>query len=259
MLKLSFTLIGLLYASHVYSQDKWLFVTEPFPPYFSQQLPQQGWLADIVVSALATQKITVDIEYTTWARAVRLLKRKKRTAVLGAYFSTEREKEFLYSRPLAHAFTGLFKRENTKINYDGSIASLQPYSISTGSDYVISDEFESLHNLAVTQSKDFYSSLRVLQLGRVDLVAGTKEVGEYWLNTHSELQNGQAIVYLQPHLAYHHLYLVFSKLSEHSKRQLAQLEAGLTTIIISGEAANILARHGFSKAEQKQYLEFLKH
>ena len=258
MLKLFFILICLPYASHTFSQDKWLFVTEPFPPYFSEQLPQQGWLADIVVTALASQDIEASIEFTTWARALRLLEKNKRTALLGAYYSAEREKIFHYSRPLANSFTGLFKRKSSKINYDGSLTSLQPYSISKGSNYIVSEDFSSEHNLAITATNDLISSLRVLQLGRVDLVAGTKEVGEYWLNNHPQLKTGQSIVYIPPHLASHYLYIIFSKSAAQSKQQLMQLENGFNTIVNNGEAAQVLLRHGFSEAKTEQYLQFLK-
>ncbi|MFU2509504.1 MAG: substrate-binding periplasmic protein [Pseudoalteromonas prydzensis] len=258
MLKLSLIVIFLLYVSQTYSQDKWLFVTEPFPPYFSDQLPQQGWLADIVVTALASQDIEATIEFTTWARAIRLLEKNKRTALLGAYFSAEREKIFHYSRPLANSFTGLFKRKSSQINYDGNLTSLQPYSISKGSNYIVSDGFSSEHNLAITVTDDLIRSLYVLQLGRVDLVAGTKEVGEYWLNNHPQLQAGQAIVYISPHLGSHHLYIIFAKSAAHSKQQLIQLENGLNTIINNGEAAQVLLRHGFSETSIEQYLQFLK-
>lgn len=258
MLKLSLIVIFLLYVSQTYSQDKWLFVTEPFPPYFSDQLPQQGWLADIVVTALASQDIEATIEFTTWARAIRLLEKNKRTALLGAYFSAEREKIFHYSRPLANSFTGLFKRKSSQINYDGNLTSLQPYSISKGSNYIVSDGFSSEHNLAITVTDDLISSLYVLQLGRVDLVAGTKEVGEYWLNNHPQLQAGQAIIYISPHLASHHLYIIFAKSAAQSEQQLIQLENGLNTIINNGEAAQVLLRHGFSETSIEQYLQFLK-
>ena len=259
MFKVCFSLLWLLYTSHVLSQEKWLFVTEPFPPYFAEQLPEQGWLSDIVATALASQKITMSVEYTTWARAIKLLERNKRTAVLGAYFSTEREQIFLYSRPLARSFTGLFKRKNTHISYDGSLASLEDYSISKGSDYIVGDEFSKQSNLTTTESKDLVSSLRVLQRGRVDLVAGTKEVGEYWLKHHPQLQDGEAIIYLPHHLAYHHLHIIFSKSAPQSEEQLAQLEKGLNEIIENGAAAEVLARHEFTNAEIEQYLQFLKH
>lgn len=258
MLKLSLTLICLLYASHTYSKDKWLLVTEPFPPYFTEQLPQQGWLADLVVTALASQDIEATIEFTTWARALRLLEKNKRTALLGAYYSAEREKIFHYSRPLANSFTGLFKRKSSKINYDGSLTSLLPYSISKGSNYIVSEDFSSEHNLAITTTNDLISSLHVLQLGRVDLVAGTKEVGEYWLNNHPQLQAGQPIVYISPHLASHYLYIIFSKSAAQSKQQLIQLENAFNTIINNGEASQVLLRHGFSEEKTEQYLEFLK-
>jgi len=260
MIKRCFLLFWLCFTHHTYSQEEWLFVTEPFPPYFAEQLPQQGWLADLTVTALASQNITASIEFTTWARAIKLVEKNKRTAVLGAYFSTEREQIFLYSRPLAHSFTGLFKRKNTHISYDGSLASLEDYNISKGSDYIVGDEFSKQRNLTTTESKDLVSSLRVLQLGRVDLVAGTKEVGEYWLKNHSILQSDTAaeIEYIEPHLAYHHLYIVFSRSSANSEQRLSQLESGLTAIINNGEAASVLLRHGFSEAKTEQYLEFLK-
>lgn len=259
MIKRCFLLFWLCFTHHTYSQEEWLFVTEPFPPYFAEQLPQQGWLADLTVTALASQNISASIEFTTWTRAIKLVEKNKRTAVLGAYFSTEREQVFRYSRPIARSFTGLFKRKNTHITYDGSLASLQDYSISKGSDYIVGDEFSKQVNLTTTDSKDLVSSLRVLQRGRVDLVAGTKEVGEYWLKHHPQLQDGEPITYLPHHLAYHHLHVIFSKSALQSEEQLAQLEKGLNEIIENGTAATVLASHGFTNAEIEQYLQFLQY
>lgn len=261
MLKFCLIAAALCFSSFSYSQNKWLLVTEPFPPYLADELPQDGWLAELIKEALASQSITIDIEFTPWTRAIKLLESNKRTAIIGIYYSVQRAQQFYFSRPVAKAYTGLFKRKNDQyIHYDGSIESLLPYSISKGSDYLVSEAFANNTSLAITETENLVSSLRVLQLGRVDLVAGTKAVGEYWLQNHPELQTltDIEIEYIKPHLANHYLHLTFSKSAITSALQLLQFEKGIETIIDNGVAATVMKKHGFTSSEITSYLAFLK-
>ncbi|MEC8351490.1 MAG: hypothetical protein VXZ93_04515, partial [Pseudomonadota bacterium] len=137
----------------------WQLVTEPFPPYFIDEPNKPGWLHEVIIAALKTQKHQATIEYTHWARALKLAKRHKRVAVLGAFYTKQRARDFTYSPSLATAHTVLFKRVDSKITYTGSLYSLKPYTISKGEDYVVSEQFEHHPNLSVTTTGSLIESL----------------------------------------------------------------------------------------------------
>ncbi|WP_404339174.1 transporter substrate-binding domain-containing protein [Pseudoalteromonas mariniglutinosa] len=251
-----FLVVFCLFFSPVSYSQTWQLVTEPFPPFLIDNVEQPGWLTEIVVAALATQNIQTELEYTSWVRAVKLAQKNKRTAVLGAYHTKQRANEFYYSRPLATTYTGLFKRQRDSIMFDGSMRSLQPYSISKGEGYAVSEEFENTPDLAVTTTKDLITSLRLLQNGRVDLVAGTKEVAKYWLQHSSEL-NAVAVVYLKPDLAFQHMHLIFHRSNAQAKANLVLFEQGLEQVLNNGKIEKILTNYHFSEQFIQQYTLFL--
>ncbi|MDU0353608.1 transporter substrate-binding domain-containing protein [Paraglaciecola aquimarina] len=176
MAKLFYGAVFLLLSTLSFAQPTWHIVSEHFPPYISATNNGNSWLVDITQAALASQKIQSEIEITTWVRALQLARKRKRTAVLGAYYSEQRSKVFYYSSPLGVAKTGFFKRTDHKIAFDGTLNSIKAHSICVGSDYVVSDEFANNHELAVTISKDLQTCLKLLYKGRVELVAGTYQL-----------------------------------------------------------------------------------
>lgn len=77
-----------LFSFSVHSQT-WQLVTEPYPPYFINNQSEPGWLHEVIIAALKSQKHQATIEYTHWARALKLAKRHKRVAVLGAFIQSK--------------------------------------------------------------------------------------------------------------------------------------------------------------------------
>jgi ABC-type amino acid transport substrate-binding protein len=242
------------------SQQTWQIVTENFPPYFSENLPQGGWLLEMTQSALQTQNINSEIEFTTWDRALRLLEKKKKTAILGAYYSPARNEIFYYSRPLGFSHTGIFKRKNSIINYNGTVESLEPYSIGKKDSAFVSQEFSKNTNLAITTTKNLSISMYLLQKGRIDLVAGTKEAGEYWLKNKENLSlnSNEEVHFLQPYLASHNLYLIVSQSNPQAKKYIQKLNTGMRIIINNGTAAKILEKHNFIDSDIASYIAFIK-
>ena len=196
-----------------YSQT-WHLVTESFPPFIiSENQQEPGWFNEIVLSALTAQNVDAQIEYTPWVRAVKLAQTSRKTAMIGAYYSNERSEHFYYSRPLAITHTGIFKRTQDTISFDGTIASLAPYTIAKSEENHISDQFRSAKKLAIVTTKTLNDSLWLLQNGRVDLVAGTKAVGEFIIKKDPNLigPNLPALSYVEPHLAEQKMYLAFPR------------------------------------------------
>ncbi len=259
MIKLLIFIVVIAIPTKVFSEQTWQIVTENYPPYFSENLPNNGWLYEIAQSALKTQGINSEVEFTTWNRALKLLEKNRKTAILGAFYSLKRNEVFYYSRPLAVAHSGVFKRKESIINFDGTVQSLTPYSIGIEDNAVVSQEFARNTDLAITSTKSLPTSLYLLQQGRIDLVAGTKEVGKYWLeHTKTEDSDDNNIEYLSPDLASHKLYLVVSKSNYRAKEYLQKFNRGIDIIINNGRIAKIMKKHNFSNQKITEYINFLK-
>lgn len=259
MIKLLIFIIVIAIPAKVFSAQTWQIVTENYPPYFSENLPNNGWLYEVAESALKTQGINSEVEFTTWARALKLLEKNRKTAILGAFYSLKRSNIFYYSRPLAVAHSGIFKRKESAINFDGTVESLTPYSIGVEDNAVVSQEFARNTDLAISSTKSLPTSLYLLQQGRIDLVAGTKEVGNYWLK-HSKTKDSDddEIEYLSPDLASHKLYLVVSKSNYRAKDYLQKFNRGINIIIKNGHITKIMKKHNFSNEDTTKYINFLK-
>ncbi len=239
-----------LFSFSVHSQT-WQLVTEPYPPYFINNKSEPGWLHEVIIAALKSQKHQATIEYTHWARALKLAKRHKRVAVLGAFYTEQRAREFSYSQPLATAHTVLFKQAGKDITFTGSLYSLKPYTISKGEDYVVSDEFEQHPELTITTTDSLIESLLLLKHGRVDLVAGTKEVALYWLDKSERLQQAKQteLEIISPYLATQYLHVITKKDHPHAELFQQSLYLGVQSLKNSGKLDEIFKSYELSAEE----------
>jgi polar amino acid transport system substrate-binding protein len=244
-------LCSCLVLSFSINSQTWQLVTEPFPPYFIGEQSKPGWLHEVIVAALKTQGQKASIEYTHWARALKLAKRNKRVAVLGAFHNHARAADYYYSHPLAVANTVLFKRADTDILYTGSLYSLAPYTISKGEDYVVSDSFESHPQLTIVTADSLADSLLLLLNGRVDLVAGSKEVGQYWLANNERLRafKEKQVSVLKPYLASQYLHVISAKSHPQALHFQNSLRIGVEELLASGGLEKILRHYEFSDIE----------
>lgn len=250
MSRLSYFCCCFLFSFSVHCQT-WQLVTEPYPPYFINNQSEPGWLHEVIIAALKSQKHQATIEYTHWARALKLAKRHKRVAVLGAFYTEQRAREFSYSQPLAKAHTVLFKQAGKDITFTGSLYSLKPYTISKGEDYVVSDEFEQHAELTITTTDSLIESLLLLKHGRVDLVAGTKEVALYWLDKSERLQQAKQteLEIITPYLATQYLHVITKKDHPHAELLQQSLYLGVQSLKNSGKLDEILKSYELSAEE----------
>lgn len=260
MYKAIYCLVLCCIFSKGYASENWQLVAENSPPYIGERLTDNGWVTALTKAALANQNINNDIEFTSWNRALELTKINKKDAILGAFYTKSRTDLFYYSRPLANVYVGLFKLKDRQINYDGSMDSLQPYSICKGVGYAVSEVFSESNGLAVTSTRGLINSLYMLQKGRIDLVAGTKEVGEYWLKNTEKLNEPGApqVEYISPDLEHHQLHVMFPKSDPDAKQKRDALEQGFSTILYNGTAKELLVKHGFSQSTALELIDFIE-
>ena len=124
---------------------------------------------------------------------------------------------------------------------------------------MVSDEFEQPPELTITTTGSLIESLLLLKHGRVDLVAGTKEVALYWLDKSERLQQAKQteLEIISPYLATQYLHVITKKDHPHAELFQQSLYLGLKTIVASGELDQILRRYEFTDEQTRQVTQLL--
>lgn len=243
------------------STHPWHIVTEPFPPYFSPELEGNGWMHDLVVTALERKGISVTIEYVAWSRAMRLTESGGAVAALGAYRTAQREQNFYYSHAIGQTETGFFKKPSLRLSAPFQLDDLSQYVIAKGEEYVVVEGVEEHPGLSFTKTVDLVTSLHMLLGDRVDLVAGTRQVGEHWLRHHPKLTANPAsstIVFIEPAIAKQKMYMIFGKALSGNDKNVQLFNQAMRAFIGSGDLAGLLARHPMPDADRKSITAFLQ-
>lgn len=243
------------------AEPTWRIVTEPFPPYFSPKLANNGWMHDLVVTAMRRQNINVTIEYVAWSRAMRLTASGGAVAALGAYKTTQREQRYYYSKAIGDTETGFFGKTSLNLKTPIQLNTLTQYVIAKGEEYVVIEGVEDHPELSFTETVDLITSLHMLTGDRVHLVAGTREVGEYWLRHHPKLAANPAsseIRFFEPALATQKLYLIFGKTLGGNDIRVQQFNAAMKEFILSGELAPLLEKHSMTQSDRERISALLQ-
>ncbi|MBA4369803.1 MAG: amino acid ABC transporter substrate-binding protein, partial [Desulfobacterium sp.] len=124
---LIFTLL-LLTSGPAISENFLSFATLEWEPYIGKNLPNQGYVAEIVKLAYEKAGYRVEYKFMPWARVVMMTKNGKFDGYLPEYYAEELRENFLVSDPFPGGPLGLFKRKNETIVYK-TIQDLKPYKI----------------------------------------------------------------------------------------------------------------------------------
>ena len=187
-------LTSLLFSTYLLANNKKIKVASvEYLPYYGAKLLERGPITEIVVAALEAagyKKENIDITFMTWARAIDSTKKGKYHALMTAWYSEDRIKDFHYSDPLPPNELGLYTFTDGKKS-DAKINAVKPYTdsrqlfgfrIGIVNGYVnpkqISDYKDKLELFPV---KDDSLNIRKLASKRLDFVMIDKQMGTYLL------------------------------------------------------------------------------
>ncbi|GEM_PF-196394 len=227
------------------SGKKFSFVTVDFPPYYGKDLPENGWVAEVVRAALEGQGYEVEIKFVPWSRAIKYTKEGYYDALLGAYYTEERAESYYFSAPISQARTGFFKRKDKTVNFK-ELTDLKEYRLGVVKDYATSKAFDAadyLNKVMVTSSD---VGIKMLYHGSLDLMTDT-EAAVLYLAEHvleqEETGISEQIEFIKPVLAMNKMYVAISKKAVDADLKLIDFNQGLRTIYLDGTFRSIKAKH----------------
>ena len=219
-------------------------VTEPWQPFMGPELPGGGFLPELVAAIFADSGRTVSIEFAPWARAMAMAASGDEYGLLGAFRTAEREKLFLYPDAFGVVKTRLYARADSGIPVP-SLAGLEGRVVAVVRGAAHGREFDAATSFVRIEVEDHESLVRMLLLGRCDLIAGPADVIEYLLGTRFR-EAADGVRATGPVLEENEVYLAFSRAAPEAETLRILFNEGLARIKADGTFAELARRHGIT-------------
>lgn len=245
--KLSACLLLLLSLSSpwlAHANDKTIHLTSlEWPPYASEELPQQGAAIAIATAAFASMGYKLHVTFFPWSRAVAFSQEPDNLFIgyLPEYYSSDTAKKFIYSDAFSVGPLGFAERKDKSITWS-ELEELTPYRIGIVQDYINTEKFDDMvknKSIVTSSTLNDTNNLRKLVSGRIDLAVIDQHVMKYLLNNVSDLaENTDEIQFNAKLLEEKKLYICFNK-TEEGYVMVEIFNQGLKNI----DVAAILAQH----------------
>lgn len=217
--------------------------TVEWAPYYGKDLNDGGFMTEITRKALKRAGWDYQIEFMAWNRAIGLCKQGKLDMVQGAYFSEEREKEFLVTDSYAASELVFFAKTGSGISYQ-KLEDLKGKKVGLIKGWTYPDSITKASFLTIEYTDKTESNIKKLIAGRVDLIVGSRKVVIDVANRKVPGKIDQLVI-LDPPITKNPLINVISRKTANGKDVVDAFNKGLKMIQEDGTYDAILKKHGF--------------
>ena len=237
-------LVAVSFSTTVSAAEKsFSITTERFSPFIGEQFKNTGWTMDVARAVLEPQGYVVTLDLLPWARALKRAKTGEYDGLYLSYYVKEREPWFVFSKPIGETRTGFFKLKGRNISYK-TLQDLIAYKIGVTRGAAVSPEFDNADYLAKVFITSDEQILKMMLKGRLDLFAGSEQVGKYLILTKFPPEDHSKFEFIEPPLTVQRLHMAISKKAPDYKRKLEDFNRGLDRIMADGTYDKILESHG---------------
>jgi len=220
---------------------------EERPPYQGQYLPGYGPVAEIVSQAFIQAGYRLEFRFMTRKNLLDAVRNGSVDAGFSMEYSPEKEKDYLYSEPLAISSPIVFcKRKDNTIIYS-ILDDLKPYCIGIVRGYSYDQAFMTLKGLQLIEADQAERNIENVLSGNIDLAVIDKLHGEFLLDRMPENQKKKLeLMKLDPKQkeVRKNLRLILPRENPKSERIRKEFNETLKQLIRSGTVGRILKQHG---------------
>ncbi|WP_199911815.1 substrate-binding periplasmic protein [Dongshaea marina] len=221
-------------------------VTTNWAPYYSEELDEDGVITALVREAYSRVGHKTSIRFIPWKRAMQEGEIGTSDVVMGAYYSEERAKRFIYSHPFYEIKVGLIALKSLGVTHFRSLEDLKPYTIGVSRGWANSEAFDKATFLHKEEATNQILNVRKLFKKRVDMVVMAHGVFNYERNRMRQAID-QKFIFIKPLLGRKPLYLMAGKDLPRSEQFIDDFNRGLGMMIRDGSYEKILQRFGFTE------------
>lgn len=214
-------------------------------PYTGANMPNYGFTAEIINSAMKSVGHEVSFVFYPWKRAMHETKKGRAHGLFSAYYSKDRAAAFALSEPYAYSELMLCAKKGRNIIFR-SIEDLRPYRIGVVAGYANTPEFDDAQYLLKDEAPSDLLNVKKLLENRVDLIVVDRYVAVYHVKNSPAIQyTVNDLSFISPPLKKQPIYIMFSKAVPEYQRYVAEFNKGLENIRADGTYEEILLKHGF--------------
>lgn len=223
--------------------------TLEWEPYVGPDLPGKGLATRILNEALALNGDKAEVVFLPWQRALNESREGHYDALMPAYLSADRSRDFYTSMPLLDSQLGFFHRRDRAIAYNpADLNSLRPYRIGVVRGYVNQADFDAADFLNKEVVTSDWQNLEKLLRGRLDLAVVDRYTG-YQLLARNAPALREQLEFIQPPLEVKPLYVLIPKVRSGGEALAANLDRSLRTLRQSGRLQQLIADAHLEQAQ----------
>ncbi|MFV3306519.1 substrate-binding periplasmic protein [Pseudomonas sp. NY15181] len=215
--------------------------TLDWAPYVGPDLPGRGLASRILDEALALNGDKAELVFLPWQRALNETREGRFDALMPAYLSADRSRDFYTSMPLLDSQLGFFRRRDHAVSIvPGDLDSLRPYRIGVVRGYVNQSAFDAADYLNKEVVSSDWQNLEKLLRGRIDLAVADRYTGYQLLAQNAPALRDQ-LVFVEPPLDIKPLYVLVPRKRPEGEALAASLDRSLRTLRRSGRLQQLIA------------------
>ena len=210
------------------------------PPYADRKLPEQGLALELVSHILQRAGYEAEISIEIWSRAMEGVRIGVYDALATAWYSEERDKDFLFSEPYLESRLILLKLRSSPFPLT-ELAQLEGRRLGVRSDYAYGVDFDAIPNLRLVEENHLIQNLLNLLNGSVDVVIGDQRTMALQINEYLQQQRHrfQVVPIDLPSPARH---VAASRALPRSEKLVADFNRALAETLKDGSHAAIVAK-----------------
>jgi ABC-type amino acid transport substrate-binding protein len=229
---------------NAYGQQTVRLATLNWPPYTGEDLPGEGYAAELIRTAFERNGYQVQFFFMPWSRAVETVANGYYEGLAPVYFTAKRKMDFSMTDAFPAGPLMLARRKSVEIKYN-RLEDLKPYKIAIVSGYANTKEFDEAKYLQKSICNADTTGYRRLLFGTVELWLVDKFVGQYIMSHHLPERSGE-IEFIEKPMGIKNLHVIFSKKKPNHLRLAKDFNKGLAEVMNDGTFNKILAGHGLS-------------
>ena len=217
-----------------------VLATDPFPPFHSPEVKEYGFFAEIVKAAFKEVGHDLTIEFVPWNRALELSENGYYDGVIGALYSDDRAKKYLFSNTVYKMGLSIFINKDTKYTKT-DLENKKNLKLGRVRGYYYPTDYAIVKNHLTIESSTLENSLGALINNRLDFIIEANTVIDYLLNQKFK-NNKNKIVELDT-LGYQEYKILISKKVSDKEQILNDFNSGLEKIKKNGKYSKILKKY----------------
>ena len=216
-------------------------VSNQWPPYVDDSVPEKGLAVELVNKALQRKGYQMTLHVYNWQRALEGVEIGVFDATCAIWKSAEREQNLLYSEPYLTNTISFLKKKNTVIDYH-SLNDLQGFVIGVLRDYAYDESFNRSRGLIKIPANFIVQNLQKLNNGSIDLTLGDERAINHALQQYLPM-SGPSFEFIKPALAYKKLYMAVSKSNPAAQTIIADFNQAIKEMQQDGSYDRIISKY----------------